>query len=236
MIISVLNTKGGVGKSTVAINLAAAWAAEGYDTLLIDTDEEGTSLSWFGRREIPDKKLTVISLPEANALKRSIKSLVEKHDVIIIDGAPHLREMLIASAWISSLVIIPVKASPNDIWKLEPMLNRLQEVREAKDASGRPGPAIYFMVNETVERTRIAQEMNDVLKIFGLPVMATRFGSRVDYRDSLSQGLSALDYTDTKAMLEVYSLYCEVKAILGISDEDGKDTNAAAAGRRAAHA
>jgi chromosome partitioning protein len=221
MIISVLNTKGGVGKSTVAINLAAAWAAEGYDTLLIDTDEEGTSLSWFSMRKAQDAKLTVISLPEGNALKKSIKSLVEKHDVIVIDGAPQLRQLLIASAWISNLVIIPVKPSPNDIWKLEPMLNRLQEVREAKEESGRPGPAIYFLVNETVERTRISQEIGDTLKIFGLPVMETRFGSRVDYRDSLSQGLSALDYSNAKAMMEVYSLYSEIKAILGL-DTDSK--------------
>jgi len=217
MIISVLNTKGGVGKSTVAINLAVAWAAEGYDSLLIDTDEDGTSLAWYGRREDTSKKLTVVALPDSQALKKSIKPLLEKHDVIIIDGAPHLREMLIASAWISNLVIIPVKPSPNDIWKLEPMLERLKEVTEIRKEGNRPGPVICFLVNENNDRTRLSKEVTEALSGYDLKVLETRLGARVDYRDSFNQGLAALEFSNVKAISEIYSLFSEVKSILDVN-------------------
>src|SRR5438477_610131 len=109
MIISILNTKGGAGKTTVSVNLATAFALAGFDTHLVDTDKEGTSIAWSGRRDEPLTGLTVTSLPTADSLKKNIAAIDAKHDVVVIDGAPHLMPPLTIAVVVSRLVVVPVK-------------------------------------------------------------------------------------------------------------------------------
>ena len=90
MIISVLNIKGGVGKTTVATNLAVGIAKTGKSVLLIDTDTQGSAVAWRGEREQSDANVTVISLCSAAALRKQIIGFREGFDCIIIDGSPHV--------------------------------------------------------------------------------------------------------------------------------------------------
>lgn len=219
MIVSVLNVKGGCGKSTVAINLATGFAYRDYETLLIDTDEEGTALAWSSRRERPTKRLTVVALPEPKALKNSIGGLVEKHDLIVIDGAPHLREMLTITLALSSLVIIPVVPSPNDLWKLGPLVERIHEIE------GMRGKKVNacFLVNNYVARTRLSEEVTSALSSYDLPVLEARLTTRMDYRDSLAQGTAAIEFTNPKAKSEIIALLDEVHRRLGLDDQKDLD-------------
>ena len=135
----------------------------------------------------------------------------------VIDGAPHLHDLLTACAWISTLVIVPVKPSPNDLWKLGPMIERLESVREMRAQGGLEGPAIRFLVNENMERTRLSREVVEALEAYDFPVFDSKIGSRMDYRDSFTQGLAALEYANPKAKAEIVGLFGEVKTQLGIN-------------------
>lgn len=86
MIISVLNQKGGVGKTTLSSNIAAQLASEGHRILLIDADPQGSSLDWSAAREA-DSLVTVVGLPRAT-LHKEIGKFSNDYDHIIIDGPP----------------------------------------------------------------------------------------------------------------------------------------------------
>lgn len=210
MIFSILNTKGGCGKSTVAINLAAGLAHYGQEILIIDTDEAGTALAWSSRREEASQGPTVVSIPDANALKGQIGKLIQKYDHIVIDGAPKLERLLTASVAIADQVIIPVLPSPNDLWKLEPMVDLVQRAQETTEELTGRKVRICFLLNRVQARTRLSQEAEIVLSQFPFPVLRSKLAQRIDYCDSLSEGTAAISFTNKKARDEVNSLLSEV--------------------------
>ena len=100
MIVSVLNLKGGAGKTTVSINLAVELAYYGYSVLIIDTDKQKNASDWYQAREqnedlkenlaveYPDYKLDLFAINNAEQLKKEIFSFEEQYDIVIIDGCP----------------------------------------------------------------------------------------------------------------------------------------------------
>lgn len=210
MIISVLNTKGGVGKSTTAINLAAGFAHRGEETLLLDTDKHGSAVSWASRRESAMPALTVVSLTDSEALRGQIGNLAGKYRHVIIDGAPALERLMTVSVAVADHVIIPVNPSPTDLWKLEPMVELVQRARElACDMTGKT-IGIHFMLNRVQANTRLSREVQRALANYPFPVLRSQLGLRVDYADSLLQGAAAIEFANPKAQEEVASLLSEV--------------------------
>ena len=86
MIIGVLNRKGGVGKTTVAINVAATLAVAGGRVLLVDADPQESALSWSSRRE-RDPLFSVVGMASPT-LHRELPRIAPDYDVVMIDGAP----------------------------------------------------------------------------------------------------------------------------------------------------
>ena len=86
MIIGLLNQKGGVGKTTLSVHLAAAFAQMGKRTLMVDADPQGSALDWSASRTT-EPLFPVIGLPKAT-IHRELKSLALDYDAVVIDGPP----------------------------------------------------------------------------------------------------------------------------------------------------
>jgi chromosome partitioning protein len=114
MIIGVLNQKGGVGKTTIAINLAAVFAKVGNRVLVVDGDPHGSALAWSSAREI-DPIFPVVGMPTPT-LHRDLPQVAKDYDHVVIDGAPRVNELGRAAIMASDLVLIPVQPSPYDVW------------------------------------------------------------------------------------------------------------------------
>src|SRR5712692_11487756 len=85
VIISVVNQKGGTGKTTVATNLAACFAGDGSEVLVIDADPQQSSLDWRADRPEDQPPVQAVGLPARN-LHQEIEPFRRKYDVILIDG------------------------------------------------------------------------------------------------------------------------------------------------------
>lgn len=209
MIISVLNLKGGSGKSTLSTNLSVAFAKDNKRVLLADTDPQATSLRWAGERSEEHAKVAVIGLPDSNALKKQIKGFVNDFDVIILDGAPQLDIISSTSIAVSEIILIPVSPSPYDVWATE---NIVQRVLSAKEVF--PELKAYFVINRDNPRTLLSKDTEEALNALELPIMKTRLHNRIAYADSALNGLSVMEWQDQKAREEITELYEELKTLL----------------------
>ena len=95
MIVALLNQKGGVGKTTLALHLAGAWAAQGKRITVIDADPQGSALDWSAQRakEAVPRLFGVIGLAR-DTLHREAPELARDADHVVIDGPPRVAGLL----------------------------------------------------------------------------------------------------------------------------------------------
>ena len=128
-VIALLNQKGGVGKTTLSVHLAAALAA-GNRVLLVDADPQGSALDWSAQRQT-EPLFPVVGLPTKN-LYRELAPMSADYDWIVIDGPPRVNEIAKAAIAASDFVIIPIQPSPFDVWAAEDIVKIIGECMPIK--------------------------------------------------------------------------------------------------------
>ncbi len=167
MITSVLNQKGCVGKSTLAIHLAAAFVKlRGARVLLVDADPQGSALGWADIRDGP-ALFSVIRKP-SEKLHKEVESLAEGYDQVIIDGAPRSASVARSAIAASDLVLIPVQPSGPDVWSTQEIVGLAEEANAFK-----PQLAVVFVVNRKIVNTVTGMSVYDALAEFDVPVLKT---------------------------------------------------------------
>jgi chromosome partitioning protein len=201
MIIGVLNQKGGVGKTTISVNLAAALVKHGRRVLLVDADPQGSALAWSSLRE-SEPLFPVIGMAKPT-LHRELPNLAKGYDVVVIDGAPRVNELARAAMLASDLVLIPVQPSPYDVWA---SADTVRLVREAQQF--RAGIRAVFLINRRIAKTAIGRDVASALSQFeDVPVLKTALGQRVIFAESAARGLSVVEVAPhSEAAAELMSL------------------------------
>ena len=113
MIVALLNQKGGVGKTTLALHLAGEWANRDQRVMLIDADPQGSALDWSqarAREGLP-RRFAVIGLAR-DTLHREAPELARGADHVVIDGPPRVAGLMRSAVLAADLVLIPVQPSP----------------------------------------------------------------------------------------------------------------------------
>ena len=209
MIISVVNQKGGTGKTTVATNLAVCFAAEGRDVLLIDADPQRSALDWRADRPDAHSPVQTIGLPVKN-LHREMDLFRPKYDVILIDGGGRVTATARAAVLVADFVIVPTLPSKPDIMSTHDFFKGVIEaVATIKAVQG------AVLINQLQMGTVVSRRAEESVKGLGYPVFKTILHQYVAYREAIAAGLSVIEYDETsKAAQELTAFFRELKEVL----------------------
>lgn len=206
-VLSVLNQKGGAGKTTLATHLARAFQLDGCKVLLIDSDPQGSARDWAATN--PDQPVSTVGI-DRPTLERDIKSLAAV-DWAIIDGAPQIHEMAVSAVKASNFILIPVQPSPYDVWATAALVDMVKARIEITD--GKLSAA--FVISRAIRGTKIGSEIAEVLADYGLPILKTRITQRVIFPASAAKGSTVLDdEPGGAAALEILALRDELRSLL----------------------
>ena len=178
MILSVLNQKGGVGKTTIAVTLAAAWAARGQRVLLADADPQGSALDWLATRGEQVSPFVAIGMAKP-ILHVELPKMKKDFDIIVIDGPPRVYDVARSAVMASDAVLIPILPSQFDIWAAEETVKLLQEC-----AAYKPALKSAFVINRKIANTAIGRDAVKALKLYPIPVLAASLCQRVAFAES----------------------------------------------------
>ncbi len=196
-VLALINRKGGCGKSTIAVNVAAAMGLKGKRVKLIDMDPQQSAARWIGD--------DAIMLEDAKALPRTLKKV--SADVVVIDTPPSDPSAAIAASKVADLVLIPAKPSPLDLEAAGPILKTV--------ANGKMRGLVVLSMAKS--RARATTSAGSWLNALGVGVADTVIVDRTAHIGAAVQRRSVIEYApDSKAAEEIRSLTDEVLEILAL--------------------
>ncbi len=205
MIITVGNVKGGVGKSTIATNLATVAAGHGRSVLLVDADVQASCQDFRALREADDIKVVGITNP---TIHKDVQDF--KFDLIIIDSGGRDSAVFRSAVLACNLLVIPVTASAFDIWPIETMIDLVQEVSVYDDNF-----QSRFLLNMVQAGTIMEREAAESLQEHEeIPMLETRIGLRAAFKHAQARGQGVIEYDPrSKAAGEIQKCYAELMEI-----------------------
>jgi len=196
--IAVSSLKGGVGKSTIALNLATCLHRAGHRAIVIDTDPQGTCRMWAAKAAEVEREGPPVVAMDGKTLRRDLERISKGFDVAVIDCPPRMGAETRAAMLASDLVIMPVIPGAADVWALQETIAVLDEAKQYRDELR------AVIVLNRGDRTTLAKLALEALGELDVRVLDEVIKNRVAYGEATLAGLGVVDYApESDAALEV---------------------------------
>lgn len=210
-IIGLTNQKGGVGKTTIAVNLAYELSQRNLVVLLVDADPQASALDWAAARE-QHTPFAVVGMAKP-LLHKEIPKIADNFDCIIIDGPPRVTDITRSMTMVCDALIIPVQPSPYDVWAAHDTVELINEAQIV-----RPDLQAFFINNRVIKNTVISKDVQAALQDYeAIPTLDTILYNRVAYSVSVQEGAAVGELAHVVAKQEIKALADEIKARLGFT-------------------
>jgi chromosome partitioning protein len=205
-VLSLVSQKGGVSKTTLAMNLGVLAERRGYATVVFDLDPQASITRWKDARG--DDPPDVVPAQEGRLKTLLASAAKQGAALVIIDTAGSADAAALAAAEAADLILIPARPNGLDLAAVETTVR--VAVRHAK----RPH---FVVLTQTPAQTTIAEEAAEVIERAGVPVCPIRIGMRLDFRHPTPGGRSAVEWRPkSKATSEIIDLWDWICQQLGI--------------------
>lgn len=210
-VIAIANTKGGVGKSTLTVNLAAQAARAGVTVLIVDADPQASSLQFLEVRDDDRPAIQGVQITKP-ILHRQLPKLSEPFDLVLIDvggrDAPVFRSALVAA----DTILVPMVPAAFDTWASADVFAVIDELAVADE------DLRTFVVLNQVTRTIVAREaLEHLVKYLGehnATLLETKIYNRTAWARSPGEGLSVAEWEPRgSAALELRLLSTELGVV-----------------------
>jgi len=181
--IAIISQKGGAGKTTLAIHLAAAAQDAGRVALVIDTDPQATASQWAAWRE--DAPPEVIDSPPPRLTAKVEAARAQGADEIVIDTPPHADSAARAAVEVADLVLIPCRPSAFDLFAIQTTAKLVQLLKK---------PAFVVFTAGNPNAPRVYQEVGELVEGFGTPACPVQIPDRAAYRHASGGGRTVMEY------------------------------------------
>jgi chromosome partitioning protein len=214
MKIAVTNLKGGVGKTTIATNLAAALTMRGKTVCVVDTDlNQHSSMEWATNRGEDKPHVSVFGIM-GGQLTAEIKKLRESYEYVILDGTPHVSELAKRTMIVADIVVIPISPSIYDFRAFEAFLEHLEEVNRNREEYGLERTKSVVVMNRMNDRAKIGHQIVEAVKHYDVQILNTRLVNRTAYADTATDGIGVVEGKDPKAKEEFFRFTDEIENIV----------------------
>jgi chromosome partitioning protein len=212
-IIAVLGRKGGIGKSTIAGNLAAEFAAMGRTVVVLDADPQHSLVAWASLGQgMLSHSVEKVKADSAAALEARARKAEKTADIVIIDTPPGMPETAYLAALAADLVLLPCGPSPLDLLSLKDALGLALKARAERRSKK---PRIRFVPSRVPLNTNLGRNLGAALEKMGKKVLPP-IGQRIAIAEAVTEGLTVAEYApNSVAHAEFEALARAVERILG---------------------
>lgn len=208
MRIAFVNQKGGVGKTTLAINVAGYMAKQGFKVLLVDADPQQSALDWSGVRSDPSL-FAIVGMPRP-VIHKELPLLEKGYDHVIIDSPPSVHALTQSIVGASDVVVVPVQPSPYDVWAAEAVIKVINDASIVLN----PDLKTVFAINRKIVNTAIGRDVATSLGEYEKPVLRSEVCQRVAFAESAAQGKTVFEIDERSAAAqEIAALTKEILSL-----------------------
>jgi chromosome partitioning protein len=195
--IAIISQKGGAGKTTLALHLAAAAHDAGRVALVIDTDPQATASQWAAWRQ--DAPPEVIDSPPPRLAAKIEQARGQGADFIVIDTPPHADSAARAAVEVADLVLIPCRPSAFDLAAIQTTAKLVQLLRK---------PAFVVFTAGSPNAPRMYQEAGELVEGFGTPACPIQIADRAAFRHASAEGRTVMEFEPNgKAADDIRHIY-----------------------------